>query len=40
MRGLTTVQQLTIKIVDAQEQLMRTKVKFQNQLSELHLTAT
>jgi hypothetical protein len=34
------VQQLTIKIVDAQEQLMLTKVRFQNQLSELHLTAT
>ena len=32
------VQKLTIKIVDAQEQLMLTKVKFQNELSELHLT--
>lgn len=31
-------QKLTIKIVDAQEALMLTKVKFQNQLSELHLT--
>ena len=28
----------TIAIVDTQEQLMLTRVKFQNQLSELHLT--
>ena len=33
------VQQLTIKIVDAQEQLMLARVKFQDQLSELHLSA-
>ncbi|MFT3697407.1 MAG: carboxypeptidase regulatory-like domain-containing protein [Kofleriaceae bacterium] len=31
-------QKLTIKIVDAQESLMLTRVKFQNQLAELHLT--
>ena len=31
-------QKLTISIVDAQEQLMLTKVKFQNELAELHLT--
>jgi len=30
-------QKLTISIVDAQEQLMLTRVKFQNQLAELHL---
>jgi hypothetical protein len=31
-------QKLTISIVDAQESLMLTKVKFQNELAELHLT--
>ena len=31
------VQKLTIQIVDAQEQLMLSRVKFQNQLAELHL---
>jgi Carboxypeptidase regulatory-like domain len=31
-------QKLTISIVDAQEALMLTKVKFQNELAELHLT--
>ncbi|MEO8846477.1 MAG: carboxypeptidase regulatory-like domain-containing protein [Kofleriaceae bacterium] len=31
-------QKLTIAIVDAQEALMLTKVKFQNELAELHLT--
>ena len=33
-------QKTTIAIVDTQEQLMLTKVKFQNQLAELHLTDT
>ena len=32
------VQKLTISIVDAEEQLMLTRVKFGNQLSDLHLT--
>ena len=32
------VQKLTIAIVDTQEQLMLSRVKFQNQLAELHLT--
>jgi Carboxypeptidase regulatory-like domain len=32
------IQKLTIGVVDAQESLMLTKVKFQNQLAELHLT--
>ena len=31
------VQKLTLAIVDAEEQLMLTKVKFQNQLADLHL---
>ena len=30
-------QKTTIAIVDAQEQLMLTRVKFQNQLAEMHL---
>jgi hypothetical protein len=32
------IQKATLDIVDAQEQLMLVRVKFQNQLSELHLT--
>jgi hypothetical protein len=32
------IQRATLDIVDAQEQLMMTKVKFQNHLAELHLT--
>ena len=31
------MQKATIAIVDTQEQLMLTRVKFQNQLAELHL---
>jgi hypothetical protein len=31
------VQKTTVAIVDAQEQVMLTKVKFQNQLADLHL---
>jgi hypothetical protein len=31
------VQKTTVAIVDAEEQVMLTKVKFQNQLAELHL---
>ena len=33
-------QKTTIAIVDAQEQLMLTRVKFQNQLAELRITDT
>jgi hypothetical protein len=32
------IQRATLDIVDAQEQLMMTRVKFQNQLAELHLS--
>jgi hypothetical protein len=32
------IQKSTIALVDTQEQLMLARVKFQNQLSELHLT--
>ncbi|HSD86652.1 MAG TPA: hypothetical protein VLB44_04030, partial [Kofleriaceae bacterium] len=32
------MQKATIAIVDAQEQLMLARVKFQNQLADLHLT--
>ena len=32
------MQKTTIEIVDAQEQLMLARVKFQNQLAELRLT--
>ncbi len=32
------IQKLTIAVVDAQEQLMLTRVKFQNQLADLHLS--